>query len=161
MGEKIIENLNSVISPEDELYCLGDFAFGGVANYFSYRPRINCKNIHLILGNHDSQHGKVFDPEHNGVKTSSLFTSYMTYKEMFYNKTRICLFHYPISSWNEMSGGSILLHGHCHRSPQQKFDNGGRSMDVGLDGNNLMPYSIDEIFELLKDKNPTKEGHHA
>lgn len=38
--------------------------------------------------------------------------------------------------------------------------NGGKSMDVGLDGNNLMPYHIDEIFDLMKDRPVKKEGHH-
>jgi len=33
-------------------------------------------------------------------------------------------------------------------------------MDVGLDGNNLMPYHIDEIFEIMKNRTVKKEGHH-
>jgi hypothetical protein len=33
-------------------------------------------------------------------------------------------------------------------------------MDVGLDGNNMEVYSIEEIIEIMKDKSPKREGHH-
>ena len=160
MNNTIINNLNSKIAPEDTLYCLGDFAFSGTKNYFIWREKINCKNIHLIFGNHDNKHGQVFDPEWNGKKTSSLFTTYSQYKEIYCNNTKMCLFHYPISSWNEMSGGSIHLFGHCHSLKQDKFFNGGKSREVGLDGNNFFPYSIDEIFDIFKETTALKEGHH-
>ena len=29
---------------------------------------------------------------------------------------------------------------------------GGRAMDVGMDGNNLTPYSLNEVVKLLKDR---------
>lgn len=161
MSNHIISNINSVVGLHDTLYHLGDFALGGVANYFLYWRMINCKNIHLITGNHDNIHGQTYDPEYNGVKVSTLFSSYSSYKEIFYNKTRICLFHFPIASWNEMAKGAIHLFGHCHSCPQEKFRNGGKSMDVGLDGNNFFPYSIDEIFSIMADKPTKREGHHA
>jgi len=160
MSNLIVDNLNRDVAANDILYFLGDFAFSGTKNYFEWRDKINCKNIHMILGNHDNKHGTVYDPEFNGKKTSSLFSSYQDYKVIYINKTPIILFHYSINSWNHMSGGSIHLFGHSHSLPENRFYNDGRSMDVGVDGNNFKPYSVDEIFEIMKDRPIKKEGHH-
>lgn len=160
MNSTIINNLNEMIGSEDILYILGDFAFGGVDTYL-FREQINCKHVHYICGNHSNKHGKEFDPYmKNGKRVSSLFASYGFYKEIFHEKTPFILFHYPISSWNHMSKGSVHLYGHCHSAPEDRFQNGGRSMDVGLDGNDLKPYHIDEILEIMSHKPIKKEGHH-
>lgn len=159
-NELILNNINSSIQENDTLYHLGDFAFGGTKNYFIMREKINCKNIHLVLGNHDSYSNNPYDPEFNGKRTSSLFSSYQHYKEIFVNKTPIILFHYSINSWNHMSSGSIHLFGHSHSLPENRFYNEGKSMDVGVDGNNFKPYSVDEIFDIMKDRPVKKEGHH-
>ena len=37
----------------DILYHLGDWSFGGLNQIWEFRKRLNCKKIHLILGNHD------------------------------------------------------------------------------------------------------------
>jgi calcineurin-like phosphoesterase family protein len=161
MNNTIISNINSLVKEEDEMYCLGDFCFAGVDSY-KIREKINCKIIHYICGNHSNRHGKEYDPVMScGNRVSSLFSSYGYYAEIFRRETRINLFHYPVSSWNEMSGGSLMLFGHCHSSPENKFFNGGRSMDVGLDGNNLMPYLLDDVIDELLAKPVKKEGHHV
>jgi len=160
MNETIINNINSVISKNDTFYILGDFCFGGVKNYMM-RERINCSDVNYVCGNHSNKHGQEYDPVMpNGRNVSSLFSSYGFYKEIFYHKIPFILFHYPIYSWNHMSQGSIHLFGHVHSLPEHKFFNGGKSMDVGLDGNGLMPYPIDEIVDIMKDKPIRKEGHH-
>lgn len=160
MSILIIENLNKLVDSNDTLYFNGDFAFSGVPNYFKWREKINCRNIHFVCGNHDNKHGSCYDPEYKGKRVSSLFSSYKVYNEIFISKTPIILFHYSINSWNHMSGGSIHLFGHSHSLPENRFYNEGKSMDVGVDGNNFKPYSVDEIFEIMKDRPVKKEGHH-
>lgn len=161
MTKAIANNINSVVKPNDRLICLGDWSFGGVSNILKFRDMINCRFIDLILGNHDGKHGSSFDPYvSNGRRASSLFDFYGHYMEEKIHDHSFIMFHYPISSWNHMSRGSIMLHGHCHRSPQEKFLNGGKSMDVGLDGNNYMPYHIEEIISIMKDRPSKSEGHH-
>lgn len=71
--------------------------------------------------------------------------------------------HFPIASWNEMKKGRVHLFGHLHSTSQYRIQQ-GRSMDVGLDGNNFKPYEIREIFKLLE-KQPIsntvlKNDHH-
>lgn len=161
MTDAIAKNINAVVACGDHLICLGDWSFGGIANILKFRSMINCQYIELILGNHDGRHGSVFDPIlPNGRKTSSLFEFYGFYKEAKIKDRYFIMFHYPISSWNHMNKGSIMLHGHCHRSPQEKFANGGKSMDVGLDGNNYMPYNIDDIIKIMDSRPSISEGHH-
>jgi calcineurin-like phosphoesterase family protein len=167
MDTAIVNNINSVVGQNDLLFCLGDWNFGGIKNLPIFRHRINCKNVGLICGNHDNIHGSQWNPrirvDHNkqDIRAADYFSYYQQYLEISVNKTPIILFHFPISSWNHMSKGSIHLFGHCHSKPEDRFFNGGKSMDVGLDGNNLMPYHIDEIFDLMSDRPVKKEGHHA
>lgn len=159
MNNSIVDRINKVASPTDEIYCLGDWAFGGVESYPEFREKINCRKVHLILGNHDGRHGHEFDPIMKvGKPVSSLFESYSYYSELILAKTTFCLFHYPIASWNRMGQRSIHLFGHCHSSPDNIFFNGGLSMDVGMDGGG--PYTLDNIFEIMDSRSPKSEGHH-
>ena len=53
MNDTIVNNINEVVGENDILFHLGDWSFGGFEKIAEFRDRINCKNIHLILGNHD------------------------------------------------------------------------------------------------------------
>lgn len=161
MNDTIVNNINSVVKEEDLLICLGDWNFGGIQNLPIFRERIACRNIILVLGNHDGRHGQEFDPIVRGRRSSSYFKMYTQYLEAIYNDIPIIMFHYPIASWNHMGKGAIHTFGHIHSVGEARFFNGGKSMDVGLDGNNMMPYHIDEILSLMKDRPIKKEGHHA
>lgn len=162
MNNAIVSNINSLVKEEDELICLGDWNFGGTENIRSFRERVVCKNVGLILGNHDCRHQTEFDPviKSSGRKASTYFSFYEYYREIKYKGTLIILFHYPIASWNGMSSGSLHLFGHCHSTRESRYFNGGRSIDVGLDGNNLMPYLLDDVIDDLLTKPIKKEGHH-
>lgn len=170
MNTKIVDNINSVVDKNHYLICLGDWNFGGIKNLPIFRERINCVNVGLICGNHDNNHGSDWNPliktnftsnSLSDVRAADYFSFYQQYLEISINSTVFSLFHFPISSWNYMNKGSIHLFGHCHSKGDDRFFNGGKSMDVGLDGNDLMPYHVDEIFELMKDKPVKREGHHV
>lgn len=51
MNEALITNWNNVVKPNDTVFHLGDFAFGGSYIWNNVLSRLNG-NIHLILGNH-------------------------------------------------------------------------------------------------------------
>lgn len=51
MNEELIKRWNEVISKEDTVFHLGDFAFGGAEIWNKTLPRLNG-HIVLILGNH-------------------------------------------------------------------------------------------------------------
>jgi calcineurin-like phosphoesterase family protein len=144
MNDAIINNINSVVGQDDVLIHLGDWSFGGFENIQKFRDRIVCKEIHLILGNHDHH------IENNREGCQELFSSVNHYTKLMYKYDTIVLMHYPIDSWDGLNKGHIHLHGHCHL-PQQKVFGKGRRMDVGIDGNMFfMPYSLDNVVKILK-----------
>lgn len=48
--DHIIEQTNKQVAWNDELFILGDLSWGDPGNYLK---RIKCRNLHLIVGNHD------------------------------------------------------------------------------------------------------------
>ena len=144
MNEMIVNNINSVVGQDDVLIHLGDWSFGGFENIKIFRDRIVCKDIHLILGNHDEH----IEKNRDGVQ--ELFTSVNHYTKLMYKFETLVLMHYPIDSWDGLNKGHIHLHGHCHL-PQQKVFGKGRRMDVGIDGNMFfMPYELDNVIKIVK-----------
>lgn len=152
MNDKIVESINSVVGEDDTLFHLGDWSFGGFDNIEEFRNRINCKNIHLILGNHDhhiernkNDIQRLFSSVHQYLR---LQVSIMPGTKLYAGEMDLVLMHYPIASWHNMNDGVIHLHGHVHLPPDKKLSQ-GKAMDVGVDGNNMMPYSLGQIMKIM------------
>lgn len=153
MNEVIVNNINSVVGQDDILIHLGDWSFGGFENIEIFRKRIICEEIHLVLGNHDHH----IENNRDGIR--SLFTSVNHY--LFLSVTqptngkhtthRFVLCHYPIASWNGMGDGVIHLHGHVHLPKNYRVAK-GRAMDVGVDGNDLRPNSLENVITILENR---------
>ena len=111
MNESIINGINWNVGQDDILICLGDWSFGGFEYIEEFRNRIVCKNVHLVLGNHDHH------IERNRGDIRKIFTSVSDYETLIIDKRTFRLFHYPIQSWNGMNNGDIHLHGHVHLPP--------------------------------------------
>jgi calcineurin-like phosphoesterase family protein len=165
MNDRIVDGINASVKENDILFHLGDWSFGGFENIEKFRNRINCKNIHIVLGNHD-HHIK-----RNKEDIQSLFSSVNEYVYLvvkynqgtkFHGKDTFALMHYPITSWNNMNDGVIMLHGHVHFSKEMRIGR-GKTMDVGVDGNGMDPLSIKQVRELMYQQ-PIRSGfdidHH-
>lgn len=137
-------NINARVGPDDVLWCLGDWCFGRGDAYVrharTFRELIACRNVHLILGNHDTP------------KLRRFFTSVSREARLDAEGLQATLRHYPPSRALTHKPG-IYLHGHVHRfPPAQPFRDmldGWTSLDVGLDGNNYQAWSIPEIRDRL------------
>ena len=132
MDEKLIQNWNSRVKPNDTVYHLGDFSFRNSRGCEYYLNRLNG-NIHLILGNHDK-------------KTKS--NRFLWIKDIETIKVEgqdIVLCHYPLEEWEGYYRGYIHLHGHCHGRRKPIL---GR-LDVGVDNQNFMPISLEEVMEQI------------
>jgi calcineurin-like phosphoesterase family protein len=144
MNSAIVNNINEVVGQEDVLIHLGDWSFGGFENIEEFYNRLICKNIHLVLGNHDHH----IDRNRGDVKR--LFNSVNWFEQLEYMGETIECCHYPISSWNGLRKGRIHLHGHCHLPHNKKISN-GRRMDIGIDGNpDFAPYNLHDVIKILK-----------
>ena len=143
MNERIIQNINSVVGEDDVLFHLGDWSFGGFENVQKFRDRILCKEIHLILGNHDTH------IENDRYNVQELFTSVNHYTKLMYKNNTFVLFHYPIASYDGLNKGHIHLHGHVHLPTNLRFGK-GKKMDVGMDGHPTFGvYNMDEIIRIM------------
>ena len=143
MNETIVNNINSVVGQDDVLIHLGDWSFSGVENIKKFRDRILCKEIHLILGNHDT------NIEKNRDNVQELFTSVSHYTKLIYKFKTFVLSHYPIQSWDGLNKGHIQLHGHVHLPTNLRFGK-GKKMDVGMDGHPTFGvYDIDDIIRIM------------
>jgi len=159
MNDTIVNNINSVVGQDDILIHLGDWSFGGFENIRKFWDRLICKNVRLVLGNHD--HHIKHDKE--GIR--SLFYSVNNYEELPISKSStLILFHYPILSWSGLGKGYIHLHGHAHLSNNKKFGL-GRRMDIGIDGHpEFRPYNLmTEVVPLMMKreiKSDLAHDHH-
>lgn len=156
MDQVILDRINETVGTDDTLYILGDFTFRG-GKPIEYRSRIICKDVHLILGNHDKRTN--YEVFRDG--TISGFASVQDVKEIIYCNQRIYLSHYPHRSWPASHKGSWMLYGHVH----SKLDYEDRTLksktvDVGVD--NCInyekpfgqPFSFKEIQKIMNTRNP-------
>jgi len=165
MNKCLVDNINKYVKEDDILYHLGDWSFGGAQNIKLFRDSIVCKNIHLVLGNHD-QHIK--DQEVKLKETSfnpmDLFSSVNQVLEVSHEKHRFFMSHYPHLSWHHASRGVIMLHGHEHGTFDHLNENTLR-MDVGVDTakkllGEFRPFSLEEIIQINTSKKTIPISHH-
>lgn len=144
MNKRMIKNWNNIVSPQDEVYILGDFTMKGgiIANL--YLQSLNGTK-YLIRGNHDNFiEDKAFD--------KGLFQWIKDYHEVEYMNYKFVLFHYPILEWNKEGHGSIHLHGHIHSDISynlKMIKDQVKRYDVGVDANDYTPISIEEIIRTV------------
>lgn len=137
MNETMIANWNSVVSDNDTVYHLGDFAMGlKNTNPNNIFRRLKGKK-HLIKGNHDYENPSVL---------SMPWESVQDIKIIKYKKYKIFLCHYAMRTWwHSYKDNSWQLHGHSHSELEETGD---LSFDVGVDAWNFTPIS----FETVKKK---------
>lgn len=136
MDETLLNNINRNVQSSDILYHLGDFCFGSRIEF--YRKQINCRQIHLVLGNHDK------------LKNSDkkLFASISSLKEIKINNCTIVLCHYAMRVWNKSHHGSLHFFGHSHGG----LGNTDKSIDVGVDSWNYKPISLSKNLQIVVGK---------
>jgi calcineurin-like phosphoesterase family protein len=184
---QLVHNINTMVRPDDILFCLGDWSFGNykdneaVTNIRKFRENIKCKNIHLIMGNHDQEIRR------NEDNVQEIFSSVSEYKELFIveespkergvrpHKQNIILSHYAMRVWHNSHRGAWMLYGHSHgtldemtpeiSNPQwigdQYYVKNFRTMDVGFDTHKeFRPYSYKELKDIMNIRNVGLEVDH-
>ena len=141
MDNKIVEIWNSMIGENDLTYILGDVAFCNAEKAAKLVNRLNGRKI-LIRGNHDSKTSK-------DKRFLDCFENIRDYLRFVHNGQLIVLFHYPIFEWDQMHRGAIHFHGHLHARPTGVE---GRIFDVAMDGNNCIPYNMDDLIKEMLNK---------
>ena len=146
MNDKLIQNWNSCVKNDDEIYVLGDFMFKGSGNEANnLLQRLNGIK-YLIKGNHDKYLEDTTFYNDN-------FVWIKDYHVLNYQKMKFVLFHYPIFEWDGYFGNAIHLYGHvhnCSKNPaqQKRLELLGKmAVNVGVDVNGFTPVSIQSIVK--------------
>ena len=147
MHSALIDNWNSVVRKDDEVYILGDFSFKGSGAQVNEVLKQLTGKKYLIKGNHERYlNDKDFD--------ASAFEWIKDYAVINYKDARFILFHYPILEWAHYHRKSIHLYGHIHNNTSHIAEDterisvlGSRAINVGVDANFFFPISGKEIYD--------------
>lgn len=158
MDEALIRNWNELVTNEDTVYILGDFALCPAARAVSILKRLLGTKI-LIEGNHDR--GCLRDPVfRREFKEIHNFLEIDLPPEPGTKRgQKIVMCHYAMRVWNRSHRGSIHLHGHSHGTLPD--DPKSLSMDVGVDCHNYYPVSSKDILRRMAKKSWKPIDHHG
>jgi len=163
--QKLIENWNSKISPDDTVFHLGDFCFGGYPKWEEIRNQLNG-HIILIYGNHDQKN--------RTAGTDELFDYTSFQMQIQIGKQMVYLNHFPFLCFAHgnidtyKNSYSVQLFGHIHSGPNSTSEDTSRSdmlyptqYDVGVDNNNYFPVSWKEIKTIINNQILDYEKNHS
>ena len=143
MDEHLITMWNAYVRQNDTVYIIGDMIFRSAVSPGDYLKRLQGKK-HLILGNHDK----------NWIKKTDLnefFESVEQFAEISDDQRRMTLCHYPLMSWNHMSRGGYMIHGHIHNGLGGAYFpllcEMPNLLNAGVDINNYHPVCFDELVK--------------
>ena len=149
MNETIIKNFHSIITPEDDLYLLGDIFLGELEAGMKLFHQLPGK-IHLVWGNHDT------NPRINEMFNSYNVVEVVGYAGIIkYNKYHFYISHFPTITTNfddykkAIKQRTLSLSGHTH---SKNIFESCNSYNVSVDAHNCFPVSIDKIIQDFKDK---------
>lgn len=149
MDHTLIQNWNSVVTDQDLVFHLGDFAFADRSKFRQIANSLNGTKI-LIQGNHDRTDDI---PTECFTTVADMFQVSILDSELNEYVTFI-MSHYPLATWAGINRGIFNLHGHIHSTPDLSgtgFDivvaknAPWNQYDVGVDRNNFTPVSYDEL----------------
>lgn len=160
MNEAMIQNHNKVVSPQDIVYFVGDFAFTSDEDAVVNILRKMNGEKHFVVGNHDKIMFKdKIRKQFNSFSTSAHKEIYVPDEAARGGKQAITLCHYAMRVWNKSHHGAFHLYGHSHGSLPD--DKRSRSIDVGVDCWDFTPISYDSIKDIMAKKDWTPIDHHG
>ena len=148
--ETIICNWNLLVSPEDDVYVLGDLMLEDTHYGLTCVSRLNGR-LHLVRGNHDS------DIRWNHYANLPNVVELCGWAEVIkYRKILFHLSHWPTETANyddtdSLRGHIISLSGHTHKKEQFHDDNPFK-YNVALDANNNVPVLLDDIIDKIRER---------
>lgn len=157
MNHSIINNINEVAMPDDELWILGDMAMGTLIETLELIKLIN-PSVHLVNGNHDRtwRGTKPKDREKTPLYIEAGIQSIQDEAIHNIDGIPVRLSHFPYSGdhtdedrfveWRPVDDGMWLLCGHVHGA----WMSNGRMLNVGVDVQNFYPVSEEGITDFIR-----------
>ena len=134
MDRTIIERWNDTVAPDDEVWHLGDFAFGSVPQVRRYVERLHGRKA-LVMGNHDRHRVRVYES-----------MGFLVRREP-HRLGHLVLSHHP--PW-PVASGQVYLCGHIHglwKTKQYGFmmPKPARLFNVGVDVHDFRPVQLKDL----------------
>lgn len=147
MNEEMIRRWNEKISPEDEVYHLGDFGLSKDRDeILNIINRLNGTK-YLIQGNHE---GAALNHRKSFKWIKDYYELKVKDEDCKNGVQRIILFHYAMRVWRSDFRGTWHLYGHSHGNLPDKKDR--LAFDIGVDCHDFYPLSYDEVKAIMKTK---------
>lgn len=157
MAGALIGGWNEVVDPTDEVWVLGDFALGKIAETLPLAGELSGRKV-LLAGNHDRcwpDHGRraegwaeryleagFAEVLHGEVQAevggSSVLACHFPYRGDSHDRDRY-------AAQRPVDRGAWLLHGHVHKQWRQR----SRMINVGVDAWGYRPVAEAELCDLI------------
>lgn len=141
MDYAIINNWNSRVTNNDDVYILGDVSYKGTIDIITVLNNLNGRK-HLIVGNHDRKNLK--NPEFR-----KCFVEIEDMKLLKYSDKTLILCHYPLLEWDGYFRGFWHIYGHIHNNTTNKayqyIKNEEKALNAGCDITGYIPVTFDEL----------------
>lgn len=156
MNKTLIDNWNSVVGPNDLIFCLGDFALGREDDTKRILQSLNGHKV-LIKGNHEkSVMKKSYTRDEFDGGIYERLEIKVNDEEVSDGFQDIILSHYTMLTWNKSHRGSWQLFGHVHGNLDGDPRLSPNQFDVGVDSHNFRPISYQEVKEIITKNNLVK-----
>lgn len=142
----VIDRCNAKAKRSDTLIIIGDFC---KARPEVWRPRLVCKDIRFVKGNHDTK-----------AKIERVFGRCDWELTRKIPAGKLWCKHYPTAFWEGSHKGWYHAYGHIHAKYEDWLDRafpGRRSMDVSVDNaakllGDYEPFTLEEFMWFLRDR---------
>lgn len=163
----LVRNWNEEVSPDDEVYHLGDVALGPKERWESIFQSLNG-TIHFVIGNHDAPFaGNKPKYQEKYRHLYDRFDSIQDEIDIVVDDMLVRLSHFPAEGdshdkdrydqFRPKAEGIPIIHGHQHKTGEQEMVvNGTPHLHVGVDGWNYTPVSERIVIEWLRRVAPVK-----
>lgn len=179
MNEAICRNINNSVTPDDELWILGDFAMGQIDQTLLYVERFTAGRVVLVPGNHDRCHpmGKRVEYWLGRYEKAGFTVAEHNLELALTDSFTVNVSHFPYKanafSFEDRSGMSSFVSkgdgdsGHVDRFVEWQLDDDGRwllcghvhekwrnrnkQINVGIDAWGGLPVSEAQLIEVIAD----------
>lgn len=140
----IIKNWNEIVTPDDEVFILGDLVMNDTESGIKKLAQLNGQ-LNIIFGNHDTDRKIGFYEKLPNVTLVGWSTLIKSGKWSFY----LCHFPTMVDNFEERHK-FYCLHGHTHDQNKFQFIK-NCCYNVALDAHNNKPVSIEQIKADLRE----------
>jgi len=138
----VIKNWNDLVSPDETVLHLGDFALGNKSNFDLLAGMLNGR-LFLIQGNHD-RISKSY------CETRGVILIKNSLKVEISDQMKLIFSHRPIVP---LADGWINLHGHVHNvpPPPEGSNLGPNHINMSVEIRDYRPWRLGDILKTIKD----------